>query len=112
MSAAQDDNDPPVIRTTLDLFIEKLDLESELAATLKAQRITNIRKFRHMTSSFIDTNVAPLLTYPTAIIDLEYVKRFIPVHQRRMRSTKVFPSYETMSTIDIDVMISEHEAHE
>ena len=99
-----------VTATPLEAFLTKIESDPSLFEALKSKRITTIRKLFQMTSSYIDNSILPALTYDTAELDVEFLKRLLPAHHKRMRLTKVFPSYETMSLAQIDELIAEHEA--
>ena len=98
--------------TPLEKFLEKLEIDPLLHASLHQKRITTIRKLFQLTPSYIDTNIEPTLSYDTAELDLVYIKRLIPAHHLRMKTTKAFPSYDTMPIEEIDTMISEFEAQD
>ena len=101
-----------VTATPLEAFLTKIESDPSLFEALKSKRITTIRKLFQMTPAYIDTSILPALKYDTAELDVKFLKRLLPAHHKRMRLTKVFPTYKTMSLAEIDELIAEHEAQE
>ena len=97
--------------TSLQAFLQKLEIDDALSKILIDERITSIRKFSNMTPAFLDS-VKEKANYTAAEVDINSIKRFLPAHAYLLQSTKKFPNYEEMSLEEIDGMIATYEEKE
>ena len=92
-------------------FSPKIETDEALADILIGERITTIRKFTNMTTSFLDA-VKEKATYTAIDNDINVIERFLPAHAHHLQSTKRFPNYESMDIATIDTIIATYEEKE
>ena len=85
-----------------------MEIDEELIKALNAGRITTLRKFTNMTTSFLDS-IAQKVEYDAIDVDINMIKRFLPAHHFLMITLKKFPKYEDTTIKEIDEMIVQFE---
>ena len=99
---------PITSSAALKAFLLKLEIDEALADILIGERITTIRKFTNMTTSFLDA-VKEKATYTAIDNDINVIERFLPAHAHHLQSAKRFPNYESMDIATIDTIMATYE---